>query len=42
MPKISSQIREQCNIPLPMTLPERFTLFLETGHKFNKVFSFVF
>ena len=37
MPTTSAQIREQCNIPSPMSLPERFTLFLKTGHKHNKV-----
>ncbi|CAK5081123.1 unnamed protein product [Meloidogyne enterolobii] len=36
MPKTSASIREQCNIPLPMVLPEHFTLLLKTGHQHNK------
>jgi len=42
MPKTSASIREQCNIPLPMVLPEHFTLLLKTGHQHNKVFNFLY
>ena len=38
MPTISAQIREQCNLPMPIALPERFLLFLKPGHKHNKPF----